>query len=203
MSIGRIISMTTSRTPGISVCRHCSIMSFFVTWTSSSQLPLNSWWPRVGGVGVGCPSPHCSSHLTLNSWWLRVGGVGVVCPPPHCSPHFTLNSWWPRKGVGCPAPHCSSHLTLNSWWPRVDWVSSSSLLISLNSQLLMTKGGGWVSCSSLLISLNSQLMMTKGGGGEVSYASLLISQIKLIAVQQWSKTDFHCCMPAQFKLVLA
>ena len=42
-------------------------------------------------------------------------------------------------------------------------------LISLNSQLLMTKGewcGGGVSSSSLLISLNSQLLMTKGGGGE-------------------------------------
>ena len=66
----------------------------------------------------------------------------------------------------------SSHLTLNSWWPRVGGVSCSSLLISLNSQLLMTKGG--VSCSSLLISLNSQLLITRVGGG-VSCSSLLIS----------------------------
>ena len=55
-----------------------------------------------------------------------------------------------------------------------------------------------------LISLNSQLLMTKGwwGGGGVSSSSLLISQTKLIAAQQWNKTDFHHCMPAQLKLVL-
>ena len=62
-------------------------------------------------------------------------------------------------------------------------------LISLNSQLLMTKGGwdgGGVSCSSLLISLNSQLLMTKGGLGDggVSCSSLLILQTKLTATQQ-------------------
>ena len=41
-------------------------------------------------------------------------------------------------------------------------------LISLKSQLLMTKGGwggGGVSCSSSCISLKSQLLMTKGGWG--------------------------------------
>ena len=56
-------------------------------------------------------------------------------------------------------------------------------LISLNSQLLMSKGGwgeGGVSCSPLLISLNSQLLMSKGGWGGVGWggvscSSLLIS----------------------------
>ena len=60
-------------------------------------------------------------------------------------------------------------------------------LISLNSQLPMTKGGwggGGVSSSSLLISLNSQLLMTKGGWGGVSSSSLFISPTKLIAAQQ-------------------
>ena len=76
-------------------------------------------------------------------------------------------------------------------------------LITLNSELLMTKGVGGVangvSSSSLLISLNSQLLMTKGGwGGDgVSSSSLIISPTKLIAAQQWNETDFHCCMPAQ------
>ena len=82
-------------------------------------------------------------------------------------------------------------------------VSFSSLLISLHSQLLMTKGGwggGGESYSSLLISFNSQLLMIKGGwgGGGVSSSSLLISQTKLIAAQQWNG-----CMPAQLKLVPA
>ena len=47
--------------------------------------------------------------------------------------------------------------------------------------------------------------MTKGGWGEggVSSFSLLISLTKLIAAQQWNETDFHRCMPAQFKLVPA
>ena len=40
-------------------------------------------------------------------------------------------------------------------------------------------------------------------GGGVSCSSLLISLPNLIAAQQWNKTDFHCCMPAQFKLVPA
>ena len=51
-------------------------------------------------------------------------------------------------------------------------------LISLNSQLLMIKGGwgrGGVSCSSLLISLNSQLLMTKGGWGGVGLGGVSCS----------------------------
>ena len=55
-----------------------------------------------------------------------------------------------------------------------------------------------------LISLNTQLLMTKGvGGGGVSSYSLHISPTKLIATQQWNETDFHPCMPAQLKLVQA
>ena len=67
------------------------------------------------------------------------------------------------------------------------FIHDVDMLISLNSQHLMTKGGwsgGVVSSSSLLISLNSQLLMTNGGWGGVSSSSLLILQTKLIAAQQ-------------------
>ena len=87
-------------------------------------------------------------------WTSQTPGV-LVCW--HCSIMFLFMMWT-----------SSSHLTLNFWWPRVGGVSCSSLFISLNSQLLITKGGwggGVVSCCSLLISLNSKLLMIKGGWG--------------------------------------
>ena len=117
----------------------------------SSHFTVNSWWPRVSGVGVGCPASH-SSSLLISLKWPRVGGWGwgvLLLIAPHCSSHLTVNSWWPRVGglgVGWPAPHCSS-LLISLKWLRVCGVgvlvSCSSLLISLNCQLMMTKGAGW------------------------------------------------------------
>ena len=104
-------------------------------WTSSSDLSLNSWWPRVGGVGVWCPVSSllislnsqllmakgrwgggvvsCSSLLiSLNSQLLMTNGgcVGVGCPPPHCSSQLSTpdDQGWVGWGVVCP-PHWSSH----------------------------------------------------------------------------------------------
>ena len=99
----------------------------------------------------------------------------------------TLNSWWPM-GVGWgwwgPPPHCSCHF---------------------NSKLLMTNGGGVGlvgSSSSLFMSLQVSTPDDQWGW-VVSSSSLLMSPTKLIAAQQWNETDFHCCIPAQIKLVLA
>ena len=88
-----------------------------------------------------------NSNSTINTeiWCLL---LDQVCPNEHHLPvpfpdiPCDGDGWvWWGVGLGCPTPHCSSYLTLNSWWPRVGGVSCSSLLISLNSQLLMTKGG--------------------------------------------------------------
>ena len=76
----------TSQTPRVSVCQHCSIMFLFMMWTSLSHLTRNSWWPRVGGVGVGCPPPHCSSHQPS---WLQLSSetkLTSIAVCQHCLP---------------------------------------------------------------------------------------------------------------------
>ena len=76
----------------------------------------------------------------------------------------------------------SSHLSLNSWWPRVGEVGCPP-----------------PHCSSHLTFNSWWPRVGRVGWGVI----LLISLTKLIAAQQWNQTDFHHCMPAQLKLVLA
>ena len=93
---------------------------------ASSHLTVNSWWPRVGGVGLGCPAPHCFISLPLSTpddqGW---DGVGWGCPAPDCFMSLPLSTpddqGWVGWGWGVLLLIAHVTSTLNSWWPRDGW----------------------------------------------------------------------------------
>ena len=122
-----------SRTPGVSVCRHCSIMfrwgvsSLFMSLQLSTtdgqwgvgwgllipQWHFNSQLLMADGVG---PS-HSSIHLNSNPWWLM---GGWVCLTVHVT-STADDQWWGTTGP----PHCSSHQ------PNSLWLSNETKLTSI------------------------------------------------------------------------
>ena len=150
-------------------------------------LTLNCQWQW--GVGFGWVLLHITQVTSsLNCQGLRVG------PPAHCTCHFNSQLQMAKGDRWVPLHIAHVTLTLNSPW-RMGMGPPPNCMWHLNSQLPMAHGGGWVVFTIFHIQSKSHHQGVRG--------VLQISPTKLNVPQQWNQTDFHCCMPAQLRLVSA